>query len=102
MYVGCDKDTMEDLLYLHVLEDLLQYYIFVADPVDAGLFYALRSLVAAVVADRENRMVRRRGRPLMLIEREQLQYLIEQWFKINDIRPDQINLLFHGYFSLQP
>ena len=83
VYVGCDEDTMEDLLYL--LEQLLQYYIFVADPVDADLFYALRSLVAAVVADRENRMVRRRGRPLLLIEREQLQYLIEQGFKINDI-----------------
>ena len=59
---------------MYLLEQLLQYYIFVADPVDDDVFYALRSLVAAVVADRETRVVRIRGKPQLPMEREQLPY----------------------------
>ena len=83
VYVGCDNDTLEDILYL--LEQVLQYYILVADQIDEDLLFALRDLIAAVVANKESRTIRSRGRPQIIIEKEQLLYLVDQGFKINDI-----------------
>ena len=61
VYVSCDDDTLEDILYL--LEQVLQYYILVADPIDEHLLFALRDLIIAVVANKDSRTIRSRGRP---------------------------------------
>ena len=58
VYVGCDNDTLEDTLYL--LEQVLQYYILVADQIDEDLLFALRDLIVAVVANKESRTIRSR------------------------------------------
>ena len=83
VYVGCNDDTLEDILYL--LEQVLQYYITVVDQIDEDFLSALRDLITAVVANNESRTIRHRGRPEMKIEKEQLLYLTEQGFKITAI-----------------
>ena len=84
VYVGCDDETLEDLVYL--LEQVLQqYYILVADPINEDLLSALRDLLAAVLANRESRTIRNKGRPQIIIEKEKLLFFIEQGFKINNI-----------------
>ena len=56
VYVGCNDDMLEDLVYL--LEQVLQYYIWVADLIDEDLLSALRDLLAAVLANKQSRMIR--------------------------------------------
>ena len=85
VYVGCDEDTLEDIIYMYLLEQVLQYYILVADPIDEDILLALRDLLATVLANKESRTMRNRGRPQIMIEKEKLSFLIEQGFKINDI-----------------
>ena len=51
----------------------------------SDLFTAVRDLVAVMAANEDNNNVRRRGRPEVSIGKDQLQYLIQQRFRIKDI-----------------
>lgn len=50
-----------------------------------NLFGAVRDLVAVMAANEDSTMVRRKGRPEVPIGEDQLQYLVEQGFKVKDI-----------------
>ena len=52
---------------------------------DDELLVALRELVIAMSNVNDKRLVRRRGRPEVSIDNEQLQFLVEQGFKMKDI-----------------
>ena len=77
---GSDEETREDLVGL--AEQLLQYLIVVDSTCDSDLFGAVRRLVVAMTEQQERRG---RGRPEVAIHKDQLQYLVEQGFRVKDI-----------------
>lgn len=82
VYPGSDEETREDLAGL--AEQLLQYLIVVDSrpTCDSDLFSAVRRLVVAMTEQLE---CRGRGRPKVAIHKDQLQYLVEQGFRVKDI-----------------
>ena len=110
VYSECDEDTRKDLFEL--AEQVLQYLVILGDVTDSDLFAAVRDLVAIMAEDEDVAMVRRRGRPDVCIDKDQLQYLIEQGFKIKDIsdmfkcsrrtieRKMKYNIVFRNYAPL--
>lgn len=83
VYPDCDEDTREDLLEL--AEQVLQYLVLLSDVTDGDLFTAVRGLVVTMAANEDNITVRRKGRPEVSINEDQLQYLVEQGFRVKDI-----------------
>ena len=83
VYSDCDEDTREDLLEL--AEQVLQYLVLLSDVTDGDLFTAVRGLVVTMAANEDNITVRRKGRPEVSINEDQLQYLVEQGFRVKDI-----------------
>ena len=76
VYVSCDDDTLENILHLHVLELVLQYYILIADLIDEELLFALRDLIVTVPTHKESRTIRNSGLPQIIIEKEKLLFLL--------------------------
>ena len=52
---------------------------------DDGVMETFRDFVSCITAERDRRNVRGRGRPEIAIGEEQLRFLIEQGFRIQDI-----------------
>lgn len=86
-YPGCDEETGDDLLEL--ADRLLQYWVLVAEDIGGDvlndILLSLRELVIAISTDKETRFVRRKGRPEITIQQEQLEYLVEQGFTTSGI-----------------
>ena len=76
-----DDATITELC--EVLERLFQLYILLSDE-ETEIYFSLRDLLGAVMADTERRAVKK-GRPMVDIGEEQLQYLVNQGFKVKDI-----------------
>lgn len=82
-YPNADEDTIGEVL--EVVERVLQQYpLLSSEAEDDEILLALRNLSAVIVADRDERR-RSRGTPGVYIAEEQMQYLIDEGFKIKDI-----------------
>ena len=81
VYPDCDDDTRKDLLEL--AEQALQYLLLLGN--DSDLFDSVLDLVTVMAANDDSNMVRSKGRPEVPIGEDQLQYLVEQGFKVKDI-----------------
>lgn len=84
VYPDSDGDTRKDL---ELAEQVLQYLLLLNNDCDSDsdLFVAVRDLVAVMTAGEDSTMVRRKGRSEVPIGEDQLQYLVEQGFKVKDI-----------------
>lgn len=84
-YHNCGSDTFDDLVEL--AEQVLQFSVLLGDVIGDEVIAIFRDLVSAMTAERERRNThaRGRGRPEVAIGEEQLKFLIEQGFRIQDI-----------------
>ena len=84
-YVEGDEENKSDLLSL--AEQVLQYAVCLEDMIPEGESFVacIKELVSLISADQEGGCVTKRGRPEVAIEEDQLAFLTEQGFKINDI-----------------
>lgn len=80
-YLNYDDTMLEDMIDL--LEVVFQCLVVVKG--DNNVFRSMADLIVALKADEEHRMARGRGRPRVVIESEQLRYLVEYGFKTKDI-----------------
>ncbi len=80
VYLSCTNEVLDDIIEL--FENCLQYLVLVdIDDSSSALFQSLRSLLAALISDKEERLRSvRRWRPEIRICEEQLLYLVEQGF----------------------
>ena len=80
-----DKDMLEDLYDL--IEQVLQYLgvCVLNDNSLNELLTSVKDLAVAIKADIDTRYMPKRGRPEVKISQNQLQYLVEQGFKVYDI-----------------
>ena len=83
-YHNCDLDTFDDLVEL--TEQLLQFSVLLGDVI-GEVTAIFRDLVSAMTVERERRNThtRGRGRPEIAVGEDQLRFLIEQGFRIQDI-----------------
>ena len=84
-YHNCDLDTFDDLVEL--AEQVLQYSVLLGDVIGDEVISIFRDLVSAMTTERERRNTRTRGRgcPEIAIGEDQLCFLIEHGFRIQDI-----------------
>ena len=73
---NCDEETLDDLTELY--ENLLQCCCLL----DSDLFHTVREVVSTLIAEKDGRMIRGRGRPSIITNEEQVQYLVEQAKKL--------------------
>lgn len=81
-----DLDGSRNLIDL--VQELLELYGFIigVEGQENDVYVAVRDLVTALITDVEHRcMKRRRGRPEISIEEDQLRFLIEQGFTVQDV-----------------
>lgn len=85
LYHNCDLDTFNDLVEL--AEQVLQFTVLLGDVIGDEVIAIFRELVSAMTAERERRNThtRGRGRPEIAIGEQQLCFLIEEGFRIQDI-----------------
>ncbi len=85
VYLSCTNEVLDDIIEL--FENCLQYLVLVdIDDSSSALFQSLRSLLAALISDKEERLRSvRRGRPEIRICEEQLLYLVEQGFTAKEV-----------------
>ena len=76
---NCDEETLDDLTEL--FENLLQC----CGLLDSDLFHTVREVVSTLIAEKDGRMIRGRGRPSIITNEEQVQYLVEQGFGAKEI-----------------
>ena len=83
-YVTIEEESTIVELY-EVCERLLQLDLQLSDEGEyTEIFLTLRDLLSAIMSDRERRVIKK-GRPGVAIREEQVQYLIDQGFKVKDI-----------------
>ena len=82
-YHECDVNDFDDVIEL--AEQVLQLSVLLGDLVGEEVITAFRDLVSALISEREMRSIRCPGRPEVAIGEEQLCFLIEQGFRIQDI-----------------
>ena len=83
-YLTAGEDTIHELL--EATENLLQLCVLLSEDDEDEVFTSLQDLVGAIRADSDSRRrVRRRGRPGIIIEEGQLEYLVDQGFTVKDI-----------------
>ena len=82
MYPDCNADTLDDLL--EVSEGALSLFASaIDDAADTSVWASLQELVRLMILDKESK-ISRGGRPRLHIEKEQLDFLLEQGFTISD------------------
>ena len=90
MYPDCNADTLDDLL--EVSEVALSLFASaIDDAADTSVWASLQELVRLMILDKESK-ISRGGRPRLHIEKEQLDFLMEQGFTISDTSACDIRL----------
>jgi hypothetical protein len=84
VYQTCDESTRDYLLELSEIA-LYFFVLVISNAVTTPAFSSLRLLVQLMTQDTESRGLRKGGRPRVPLGKNQLEYLIEQGFRINDI-----------------
>ena len=84
VYPSCEESTLEDVLEL-IENDLNVFILAVDDAVTTPVFSSLRLLVQLMTEDRDGRHFSLGGRPRVSLEKDQLEFLIEQGFRVSDI-----------------
>ena len=84
MYPDCNNDTLEDLL--EISEGALSCFaLAIDDTVETSIWASLQELVHLMTLDKESTILNSGGRPRLPIEKEQLDFLLEQGFTRSDI-----------------
>nr|WEL12733.1 T-lymphoma invasion and metastasis-inducing protein 1A [Halisarca dujardinii] len=84
VYPGCDESTLEYLLEL--AESALNVFVLVIDDaLTSPAFSSMLRLIRLMIEDRDSRNFCTCGRPRICMERHQLEFLVDQGFRICDI-----------------
>ena len=110
-YHNCGVNDFDDVIEL--AEQVLQFSVLLEDLLGEDIIAVFRDLVSALISERERRSVQRPGRPEVAIGEEQLCFLIEQGFRIQDIadmfgccrrtverKMNKYHISFHNYSTV--